>query len=87
MAHARHPLSRLSMATIRVAAVVSDVSAGEYADDETVVVRYQTRDGQSGVDVVTPLVTDEGPALLVNRGWLATGNVGIARRSAVEPLN
>jgi cytochrome oxidase assembly protein ShyY1 len=54
-------------------------ATGEYADDETVVVRYQTRDGQSGVDVVTPLVTDEGPALLVNRGWLATGNVGTTR--------
>jgi cytochrome oxidase assembly protein ShyY1 len=52
---------------------------GDYADDQTVVVRYQTRDGQSGVDVVTPLVTEQGPALLVNRGWMATGNVGTAR--------
>lgn len=52
---------------------------GRYAEDETVVVRYQTREGQSGVDVVTPLVTDEGPSLLVNRGWLATGNVGTTR--------
>lgn len=51
-------------------------ATGDYAEDESVIVRYQTRDGQSGVDVVTPLVTDEGPALLVNRGWLATGNVG-----------
>jgi cytochrome oxidase assembly protein ShyY1 len=54
-------------------------ATGDYAEDETVIVRYQTRDGQSGVDVVTPLVTDEGPALLVNRGWLATGNVGTTR--------
>ena len=52
------------------------VARGEYAADETVVVRYQTRDGQSGVDVVTPLVTEDGAALLVNRGWLETGNVG-----------
>ncbi len=51
---------------------------GVYAQDRSVVVRYQTRDGQSGVDVVTPLVTDKGPALLVDRGWLATGNVGTA---------
>ncbi len=49
---------------------------GVYAEEQTVVVRYQTRDGKSGVDLVTPLVTREGPALLVNRGWLATGNVG-----------
>ncbi|HSE07388.1 MAG TPA: SURF1 family protein [Nocardioidaceae bacterium] len=52
---------------------------GEYAADRTVVVRYQTRDGQSGVDVVTPLVTESGTALLVNRGWLATDNVGTTR--------
>jgi len=51
-------------------------ATGDYADDETVVVRYQTRDGKSGVDAVTPLVTDQGWALLVNRGWVATGNVG-----------
>jgi cytochrome oxidase assembly protein ShyY1 len=58
---------------------------GVYAEDETVVVRYQTRDGMSGVDVVTPLVTDQGPALLVNRGWLATQNVGTTRPDVPEP--
>ena len=58
---------------------------GRYADNETVVVRYQTRDGQSGVDVVTPLVTDQGPALLVDRGWLATGNVGSERPDLPPP--
>ena len=44
--------------------------------DETVIVRYRTRDGSSGVDVVVPLQTDGGPALLVDRGWLATENSG-----------
>src|SRR5688500_10437701 len=48
-------------------------ATGEYDAAATVVVRYQTRDGESGVDLVTPLVTDEGAALLVNRGWVATG--------------
>jgi cytochrome oxidase assembly protein ShyY1 len=52
---------------------------GVYAEDETVVVRYQTRDGAAGVDIVTPLVTAEGPAVLVNRGWLETGNTGTTR--------
>ena len=60
-------------------------ATGEYAEDETVVVRYQTRDGQSGVDVVTPLVTAEGPALLVNRGWLSTGNVGTTTPDVPAP--
>ncbi len=38
----------------------------------------------SGVDVVTPLVTDEGPVLLVDRGWLRTGNVGVDRLSDLD---
>jgi cytochrome oxidase assembly protein ShyY1 len=54
-------------------------ATGRYVEDETVVVRYQTRDGQAGVDVVTPLRTGSGTAVLVNRGWLATGNVGSTR--------
>jgi cytochrome oxidase assembly protein ShyY1 len=51
-------------------------ATGTYLADKTVVVRYQTRDGGSGVDVVTPLATDQGPVLIVDRGWMATGNVG-----------
>ena len=54
-------------------------ATGTYAEEETVVIRYRTRDGQSGVDLVTPLVTGSGTALLVDRGWLATGNVGTTR--------
>jgi cytochrome oxidase assembly protein ShyY1 len=49
---------------------------GRYDAEATVVVRYQTRDGQSGVDLVTPLVTDAGPGVLVDRGWLGTANTG-----------
>jgi cytochrome oxidase assembly protein ShyY1 len=47
--------------------------------------RYQTRDGASGVDVVTPLRTDAGPRLLVDRGWFATGNKGADRVDAPSP--
>jgi cytochrome oxidase assembly protein ShyY1 len=49
-------------------------ATGRYLQDSSVIVRYQTRDGASGVDVVTPLRTGAGPALLVDRGWMATGN-------------
>lgn len=49
---------------------------GEYDVANTVVVRYRTRDGASGADIVVPLVTEEGPALIVDRGWLATDNSG-----------
>lgn len=51
-------------------------ATGAYAADDTVIVRYRTRDGRSGVDAVVPLVTADGTALLVDRGWLATDNQG-----------
>ena len=47
-------------------------ATGTYLTDETIIVRYRTREGSSGVDVVVPLQTDSGAALLVDRGWLAT---------------
>ncbi len=49
-------------------------ASGTYLTDETVIVRYRTREGASGVDVVVPLQTDSGAALLVDRGWLASDN-------------
>ncbi len=49
---------------------------GEYDATGSIVVRYRTRVGASGIDVVVPLVTADGPALLVDRGWLATDNRG-----------
>ena len=51
-------------------------ATGEYDAAATVVVRYQTRDGAAGIDLVTPLVTESGTAVLVDRGWTATGNTG-----------
>ena len=52
---------------------------GTWDDAHTIVVKYQTRDGAPGVDVVTPLRTDSGAAILVDRGWLGTQNSGSAR--------
>jgi cytochrome oxidase assembly protein ShyY1 len=57
-------------------------ATGTYVPDASVVVRYQTRDGASGVDVVTPLRTDSGAALLVDRGWMKADNGGAG---TVEP--
>ncbi|GAA1479374.1 SURF1 family protein [Nocardioides aestuarii] len=47
-------------------------ATGEYAVDDTIIVRYRTRDGAPGVDVVVPLVVDDGGTVLVDRGWLQT---------------
>ena len=60
-------------------AVVS--ATGTYDASKTVIVRYQTRDGNAGVDVVVPLVTGSGTALLVDRGWFATSNQGLTDAS------
>ena len=56
-------------------------ATGTYATEDTVIVRYRTRDGASGSDVVVPLVTTDGPALLVDRGWLSTDT------SPTEPVD
>jgi len=51
-------------------------ATGTYDPDDTVVVRYRTREGESGIEVVVPLRTTGGPSLLVDRGWMATDNRG-----------
>ena len=53
-------------------------ATGTYDTDDTVIVRYRTRDGQSGVEAVVPFVTTEGPTLLVDRGWMPAANQGAA---------
>ena len=58
-------------------------ATGEYAADDTVIVRYRTRDGVSGVDVVVPLVTAGGTALLVDRGWVQSERPGSAEPAEV----
>ncbi|MGH1565711.1 SURF1 family cytochrome oxidase biogenesis protein [Mumia sp. DW29H23] len=47
---------------------------GTYDTDAQVVVKYQTRDQGPGVEVVTPLVTEDGRAVLVDRGWMGSAN-------------
>jgi cytochrome oxidase assembly protein ShyY1 len=58
-------------------------AVGTYDVGHTIIVRYQTRDGNSGIDVVVPLVTASGTALLVDRGWFATENQGYTDPSQV----
>ena len=60
------------------------VAHGTWDDAHTIVVKYQTRDAGPGVDVVTPLRTQSGPAVLVDRGWMASSNVG-SRRPDLPP--
>jgi cytochrome oxidase assembly protein ShyY1 len=47
-------------------------ATGVYDPDHTTVILYRSHDGQPGVNLVVPLVTDSGAALLVDRGWVPT---------------
>ncbi len=61
-------------------------ATGTYLPESSIVVRYRTRDGASGIDVVTPLETSPGgPLLLVDRGWLRTENAGNASPDLPAP--
>ena len=60
-------------------------ATGTYAVSDTVVVRYRTRDGIGGVNAVVPLVTADGAALLVDRGWMATDNRAIGPEELPAP--
>lgn len=44
--------------------------AGTYDPSREVLIRSQVHLGQAGFHVITPLVTDYGWAVLVNRGWV-----------------
>ena len=46
---------------------------GRYDEAHEVLVRNRPLEGSTGYYVLTPLVTDDGPALLVNRGWVPIG--------------
>ncbi|MDY7103419.1 MAG: SURF1 family protein [Actinomycetota bacterium] len=50
-------------------------ATGEYAVDDEVLVRGRSMDGAPGVWVLTPLVADDGTAVVVNRGWVPASGV------------
>lgn len=59
---------------------------GTYAPEDTVYVRYRTGDnGAPGVEVVVPLVLEDGTSVLVDRGWLGTGNRGAVPEETPAP--
>ncbi|MEJ7794747.1 MAG: SURF1 family protein [Nocardioides sp.] len=60
-------------------------ATGDYDETDTVIVRYRSRDGAQGVDVVVPLVLEDGTAILVGRGWVATASRSVDRFDVPEP--
>lgn len=60
-------------------------ATGSYATEDTVIVRYRTREGSAGVDVVVPLELSDGTSVLVDRGWFATANKGTTPTDVPPP--
>jgi cytochrome oxidase assembly protein ShyY1 len=61
------------------------VATGTYDASHEVIVLYRTRDGAAGVDIVVPLVTSSGTALLVDRGWIQTAGNANQRPNVPAP--
>jgi len=57
-------------------------ATGTYDGDAQLYVRNQTREEGPGVSVVVPLVTADGQAVLVERGWLPTAGAELPEVSA-----
>lgn len=49
-------------------------ATGRYDTDAQLLVRNRVHNGQPGFEVLTPLVTADGRAFIVDRGWVPTGN-------------
>ncbi len=60
-------------------------ATGTYAVNDTVIVRYRTREGSAGVDVVVPLELADGSSVLVDRGWFGTDNRGATSEDVPPP--
>ena len=58
---------------------------GRYDESHEVLVRNRPLKGSTGYYVLTPLVTDTGPALLVNRGWVPVGDTARTRPDVPGP--
>jgi cytochrome oxidase assembly protein ShyY1 len=82
------PLTRLSKVGRPIAedAEWTRVTAtGRYDVAHQVTVKFTTREGVAGADVVTPLVLANGHAVLVNRGWMPTANDAARPRHVPPP--
>jgi cytochrome oxidase assembly protein ShyY1 len=88
LAAAPVPVSRVMSTTEAIpdtAQWTKVVATGTYDPSHEMLVLYRTREGSAGVDVVVPLVTSSGTALLVDRGWMATAANGNERPYVPPP--
>ncbi|MCG5215735.1 SURF1 family cytochrome oxidase biogenesis protein [Streptosporangium soli] len=60
-------------------------ASGTYDAAHELLVRRRPQNGQTGFYVLTPLVTGQGTAVLVNRGWVQAGATADARPEVPPP--
>ncbi|MGH3647863.1 MAG: SURF1 family cytochrome oxidase biogenesis protein [Micromonosporaceae bacterium] len=60
-------------------------ATGVYDTDHELLIRQRTVAGRVGYEVVTPLVLDDGTAVLVDRGWIPPGPGGATSLPDVPP--
>jgi len=60
-------------------------ATGRYDADATVLVRKRPLDSKNGFWVVTPLITQSGAVLVVNRGWVAAEGGATATQEVPAP--
>lgn len=59
--------------------------SGTYDVKREVTVKFVNRDGRPGIDVLTPLVLDDGTAVLVDRGFVETQRTNVRPDVLPEP--
>jgi cytochrome oxidase assembly protein ShyY1 len=62
-------------------------ASGHYDARHQIAVLYRTRNGAPGVEVLTPLVTEGGTALLVDRGWISSPANGNTAQALPAPAS
>lgn len=60
-------------------------AAGEYQPADQRLVRRRANQGRPGFHVLTPLITESGTAVLVNRGWIPAGQTALDTPAAPPP--
>lgn len=56
---------------------------GEYLQDDTLLVRNRANSAQIGYEVLVPFRTEQGPVILISRGWIPTSSSGDGSASQI----
>jgi cytochrome oxidase assembly protein ShyY1 len=59
--------------------------AGRYDPSRQVLVQFRTYSGDPGEYLLTPVVTSNGSAILVNRGWIPLSNTPVGQAPGLAP--